>query len=578
MLQLLIHITIISIICIIWGLPSFFLTRKIDEEKYWFNTGANLISLLFFSGLLTIAFLSSLLILFLPLKFFYLFIPTVLLAILLRIRYHKELRELFTTFRQTKRIKTAWKIFTFSGLFLLLIMGTLKPVNPDTQLYHLQLIRWTNEYGVVPGMANIYPRLGLGSNWFNLISFFDIPLSPTQNFTYLNTTCTIWFLLWLTGKWHYYTVSNDNIHSRVLSLFYALITTYSIFEWQLLRDTANSTAYDFIVTALIIFCLSYFIEKKLYDESDKSYSNYFLFFSFSVITIKLSGIFFLLFTIIAILLQNRLKLLLRSILFFLVIFIPVLIKNYISTGYLLFPSGITTASPDWQMPGELVKQFKDYILNVNRYYNSQIGFINSVDKSTLSWIPYWFKGILLQHKILIFFTFILPVLSFIIPIKSFNTKKLRLFFTGIWIMLVFWFFTAPDPRFAFGTILISAFLPLALLFNNPATKKYSGIIVLFLSIGIFIYSYSKLEYLINKPSCFLYPAPNDSPPCTAYKIGNITFKQPVLINGNWNNRCFYTPLPCISEKNPYLEPRGKKIKNGFIMKNPDSNFLQQYNY
>ena len=46
----------------------------------------------------------------------------------------------------------------------------------DTKLYHLGVIRWLSDYGIVPGIALIHDRFGWISSWFALISPLNPPL------------------------------------------------------------------------------------------------------------------------------------------------------------------------------------------------------------------------------------------------------------------------------------------------------------------------------------------------------------------------------------------------------------------
>ena len=250
MLQQVVHIIIISVICIIWGLPFYLFLSKRGLEKYWYAEGANTLIFLFFCGMLSLALLSSWLVLFFPLKINYLFAATAPLLLVLLLFFRKSIFPLYKNLNPIRGITVTQYIFIGSCFLLFTLLGTLKPVNIDTQLYHLQIIRWTNEYGTVPGLSNLYPRLGLGSNWFNLISLFYIPAFNHQNFTFLNTTVTIWFFLWLITKWRSsYMQDNNKPYSRIFSLYYFLLLLYFLYDWQLFRDTANSTSYDFIVTA-----------------------------------------------------------------------------------------------------------------------------------------------------------------------------------------------------------------------------------------------------------------------------------------------------------------------------------------
>ena len=53
-------------------------------------------------------------------------------------------------------------------LILALIRASGAPDNYDTSLYHLQAIKWIEEYPVVPGLANLHSRFGFNSNVFLL--------------------------------------------------------------------------------------------------------------------------------------------------------------------------------------------------------------------------------------------------------------------------------------------------------------------------------------------------------------------------------------------------------------------------
>lgn len=578
MLQQLLHIITISLLCIIWGVPALIILKKKHEETYWTQNGFGQLIFLFFSGLLTISFLSSWVILLIPLKFIYLLVTTLALIIALYFFLKKK--------RIQKPIVTKWKILAYlpqvflvtSAILLFTLLSTLAPVNEDTQLYHLQIIRWTNEYGVVPGMANIYPRLGLGSNWFNLISLFYIPIFPNENFTYLNTSIVIWFFLWLMYKWHFYSLLSKEKYSPQLALFYFLLILYFLYDWQLFRDTANSTAYDFIVTVLTIFCLSFIIENILNNKEDKK-STYFLFIAVSIFTFKLSGI--LIFILITIYLLNKKDkaLWVSAVLIGLFIGLPIIIKNHIATGYILYPSSLSIGSPDWKLPIAMTEKFRNYIINVNHYYNYQLGFIDSLEKTNFNWIPYWFKGILIKHKILLGLSLLSFVFLLIRPSKGITQKKLISLFTSLWLMLLTWFFTAPDPRFAYGFLLFLSLLPVSLILKNGIPAQIYSFAITILSCGILYYTCLKSGPILSKPAHLLYPIANENPPYTTKTTDSVSFNYSEKINNYWNNRCYFTPLPCVCEDNPFLKPRGSTLRKGFKLSSfPDSIFIERYNY
>lgn len=578
MLQVILHTIIISVICMLWGLPAFLLCQRYKAAEKWMGEGLPLLVFLFFSGLLTISFISSWLILFIALKFSLLLMCTGLMLIFIAKPVIAYKQKLLFFLKHKITYNPILIIFCSVVILLLLIMGVLKPINGDTQIYHLQIIRWTNEYGIVPGLANIFPRLGLGSNWFNLISFFHIPAFTHQNFTYLNVTVTIWFLLWLITKLQHFSRNEISTNNKPLLVFYFLITFYFLAEWQLFRDTANSTAYDFIVTILIIFCLSNWVEKLFFIDNQLP-STVLIFLSFSIITFKLSGLLILVFIILLILNSTqRFKLFLFSSITSLLIVLPVLIKNHITTGYFLFPYPFTIGYPDWRLPETMTAEFKNYIINVNRYYNYQLSFINTLDKTTFNWIPYWINGILIQHRILIVLSFFSFSLLFINKSKKFiDLRFLKLLLLVLWVMLLGWFFSAPDPRFIYGVLLISSFLPLAIWSANiklPIT--YSLLITVFITI---FYLYFKMTILFQHTEYLIYPVANDQPVYQKLNNNGIVYYKPGKMNSDWNCKCYYTPIPCITEENPFLAPRGFSIKKGFkYTTTPDIKFVKNYNY
>lgn len=578
MLQQLLHIIIISFICIIWGLPVFIFFSKKEKETQWLNNGMGTIIFLFFAGFISISLLSSWLVLLLPLRFEYLLFATLPIIIISALHFKALKTKLSTALNAQLKLSIPVLLFLLSCILLFLVLGTLRTVNIDTQLYHLQIIRWTNEYGTVPGLANLYPRFGLGSNLFNLISIFYLPFFKTQNFSYINSSVTIWFLLWLLYKWNCHNSKSEN-HNKQFSILYFLLLLYFLFDWQLFRDTANSTSYDFIVTVLTIMSLTFILENIL-QKQKKEFSHFLIIISLSIIPFKLSGIFILFPLFFYMISFRKVKSWVASIITAIILLTPLLIKNYITTGYPLFPSTLTFGTTDWMLPNDMAQQFQEYILSVNKFYNQNIGFISSYPKTTFNWIPFWWKGILVQHKILIGLSSLSIIYLFYTAFINKGPKKIMLFIISLWLMTAAWFFTAPDPRFAYGFLLITALFPIALILPKyiAFTRLYT-ILFLILTPILLLYTFKKSAPILSERKYFVSVISNEIPQYNIYNINGNEFKKPEKINDNWNNRCFYLPLPCICEENSFLIQRGSSIKKGFRM-NPitDSNFIYNYNY
>lgn len=580
MLQLAIHILIISITLLIWGLPVLLLLKKQHNDfRFWAVNTAGLYCFLFFAGLILLSFITSILCLLFPLKFIYLLILTIPLAIIL-IAKRKTIIETLRPY--PIRFNFSFVELAFIGICLLifLVSGTLKPVNPDTQIYHVQIVRWFNEYGTVPGVANLSPRYGLGSNWFNLISIFRLPFWKHENFTWLNTTIVIWFFVWLVSRWKFHSAKKEASKSNtIMGHFYLLLILFCLFEWELFRDTANSTTYDFIVVALSLMAICFLIESILFSFS-QSFSVFFIVLCFSIIPFKFSGVFILLPLLFYLFRFKKTRYWVASISIGLVILIPFLIKNYLATGYPLYPIAWSVSHPDWQVPPAMTDYLRMYIHVSNRFYNTNtVDFTHLPELMNQSWFNTWINGLLFQQKFILILS--LSSLSLFIFKASLNINynKLRILFALLLLMAAGWFLSAPSPRFGYGVLLVLAFFPVCF-YIGPLLmlSLHKPVIILTFFIAGY-YLYKKTQPLISEPIYLVHTEKLDQPPLHTVLINGMNFYLPEIINNGWMRYCYDTDLPCIGNENKYLQPRGKTLKQGFKMDpKPDSIFIRKYIY
>jgi len=92
MLQQIFHISIVSCICCIWGLPLALATKKDRLAGWTGRSRMGLLSFLCLSGCITLSILSSWLYLLIPLHFSYLSALTILLLLILLLFYRKKIR------------------------------------------------------------------------------------------------------------------------------------------------------------------------------------------------------------------------------------------------------------------------------------------------------------------------------------------------------------------------------------------------------------------------------------------------------------------------------------------------------
>jgi hypothetical protein len=263
-----------------------------------------------------------------------------------------------------------------------------------------------------------------------------------------------------------------------------------------------------------------------------------------------------------------------------VVLLPVLIKNYIITGYPMFPSPLSINAPDWALPKQLASGLYRYIILSNRFYNYQWTFINKFDATNFNWIPYWINGILLKHKIIIALAIFSTFFLLKKPGLPLNHKNLRSIIVVLLLMMGGWFFTAPDPgRFGYGILLSAAFLTVCLFVYPLLATKIYQLILLVTIIVTGIYIIKKGQPIFFNPNYAIHPHSFKEPPYQVIRLNNIDLKLPDKINGNWDHRCYFLSAPCITQKNPYLQARGSDLEDGFRMyPEPESNFIVDYVY
>lgn len=581
MLQEFLHIIITSLILMTWGAPlALLLLTPPEKSRFWYHSVIGMFSFLFFCGCITLNIFSSWWVLFAPLNFSTLLFITFFLITGLVV-FGKNRILLFTKNRGNTKSTFSFTelIYITVSFTLFIVLGTLKPVNNDTQIYHLQIIKWFSEYGTVPGIANLSPRFGLGSGWFTLIGILEIPVFKIKNFSFLNVSFVCWTFLWLFDKYKYYRTDNSG-NSKVLSLYYFALFIYFMVDWQLFRDASNSTNYDFPVTVFTIIIISFFIEEIFKGKLLENTPLLLFLFSFTIISFKFSGIFILILVCLYLLQKRKSTYFFSSAICGLFILLPVCIKNYIITGYPFYPLPLSINKPDWQLPSLLTKGIYRYILNSNRFYNAPFS-AEPMENSPLYWVPIWFRGILIQHKLFFFIAvFSIIILSATKPIVSIEYRRLKYLMAALFLMLCGWFFTAPDPgRFGYGILLPVSFLCISMLFYRFIKPVFFTIFLAGLVLGMTYYIYQKGGGLIKEPQYFLLPQKEDLPPFKTKYINGISINVPEIIKGNWNRRCYDIDLPCSCEENPYLQPRGKTIDKGFRMyPEPDSLFAKNYIY
>jgi len=358
-----------------------------------------------------------------------------------------------------KMLATKPSIQTTAYIFMILVFAYSTSrgyMHFDTNLYHAQAIRWIEEYGVVPGLANLQSRFGYNSAEFALNALYSCKWCLGRS---LHCTAGYFALIssFLLIDIKNIIIKNDNnkyeLNIRVsdfvrIGLFFYLVTIYS---------EMISPASDYYAQLLIFDIVILWLDV-INTEEERSLQGILCIILVYAITIKLSlGLLVLLALIpgIAWIKNKNIKSIITCVISGLIISIPYFIRNYIISGWILYPSTIIKlGSADWQVPiGEAKYDAKE----IGMWGR---GITNALewDSVTLTnWIPSWFNSLSTVERILVIGDLVAFIFAVAIIIKALFARKSNQYQYLIFILAigtVFWFVSAPLIRYGYAYVLI----------------------------------------------------------------------------------------------------------------------------
>ncbi len=283
-----------------------------------------------------------------------------LISILCYFIFLDEIRNIISQYRAALK-NQRWFIWVLFTIFLLIqaYASYMPSSHGDDGLYYSTSIKWAQEYGTVPGLANINSRIGFNSSWLILQALFGFPFLHAGLFNDLNGLLFMYiFLIFLDGlKKCWYGESSYFAFVRVIFFVPVLFlnntanTDYVFFNFNLF----GSTSPDLPACLLTWLVLLLLLEPEN-EAAGKIKANHMMILLYGVwlITIKLSAIVIILpMTFVAIrwLRLAAWKAIATAGIFSLLLIGLWTARNILLTGYLLYPfPSADWFSPDWKMP------------------------------------------------------------------------------------------------------------------------------------------------------------------------------------------------------------------------------------
>jgi hypothetical protein len=369
-------------------------------------------------------------------------------------------------------------VIIFAGFILVVLrvvyLSIGGPTEYDTTLYHAQIVRWIKEYPIVPGLGNLYHRLAYNNSFHMLASFLDIGVFQNKSFHGLNGFFFLFLQINLLIRF-WFLCRGDFRISNIFAALFILLEPFLIAD--IFPPTINSLSTDFPTFVLTGYIILYFI-RLLEDGHLPSKGEFIIGLSITgfAATVKLISAPLLLlpiFVLVKYLKAERLEgVIKRNSRFLLILFViiftlfaPWATRNVILSGYIVYPVyQVDIFNPDWKMPKAMVIDESRWIQSwarVPNVYPDQV-----LDKGFSHWLKLWvYKqsviplGVIFGFHLVIlslFFTYYKKVLFMLLPV-----------YITMSVNLLYWFLTAPDPRFGRGIIYASAVFLVSVVISIP---------------------------------------------------------------------------------------------------------------
>ena len=475
---------------------------------------------------------------------------------------------LVETLRYFKNTFASFSLFIKLILIVILLSVLLKcqqfPFILDNESYYIQTIKWLNEYGLVKGLGNLNIAYAQTSAWHILQAGFNFSFI-TSRLNDINGLLLVICSFYSLSIFDSYLKEENQLHWMGFLMFFNVI----IFQFI----NAPSPDVPLFLLAQIVFYLFVQEQKSLTDI--KIISLIFLYLVFIKITILPLALLFLF-------LFYKEK---KGLMFFLLTsfftFTLWALKNYILSGYFLFPFDILAIDCDWLVPSKLVNNLNDMIKNHEFLAVKNYQILSLVEKFII-WIQ--FKGIdSIFNKGIILLFLITP---FTKNIQSNNNYKL-LYLTILFFFIIV-FIISPQFRFFLAAFLFLSTILLSDIFNRLKIQANTFLTLLLVAVLLpLITNYiidlksltsNKLNQQADKISVtqLLLPEQNskyENISFVKYRVDNLQFYSPK------NNFFFYGtangPLPCTNvriinrfKRKLKIIPqlRTGKLKDGFYSK------------
>lgn len=429
----------------------------------------------------------------------------------------------------------------------------------DSGLYHAQAIRWIEEYGVVPGLANLHCRLAYNSSAFTLTALYSMEFLVGQS---LHTVAGFMaMVLCVKG------LSVVEIFSQKKVKVSDFLKVAMLFYISIIYGEMMSPASDYFAMLFLFFIILRWVE--LEEEGEQNIAPYSMLCVLLAVTvtIKLSAAIMLLLVLkpaVVLIKEKRYGQIVLYLTLGIVAMFPYLARNVILSGWLVYPfPGIDLFSVDWKIPaGEAAYDAEEI-----KVYAKGMTDVMLRDLPMAQWLPNWFASLKGLEKIWVLGSVVSMPVGVIFAVKDWVKKENKylglLFVEAVMIAgYLFWQIGTPLVRYGYIYILAFPFFTIGLwfvfLFEN---KEKSYLLFALILLAFFGYKGTNLVEIIVKSApqnYYVWQRDYETRDYDSYVIGGIEFYVPLE-----SGQIGYDKFPAAPHERYDFELRGDGLEKGF---------------
>jgi len=458
------------------------------------------------------------------------------------------------------------------------------PSTYDTGLYHLPMIRWLNEYPIVPGLGNLYTSLAYNQSSFLFVAALNF--YPFGNHGH-NVAASFLFLLavgeclrLLFAAWPGRPGREKEMSYKALLALLLLPVLGIAVGLSSLSSPSPDIVADLLEFAIFLR-LAGIVCDRIGSRAAISQSAVILVLASLAVTVKLSTAAYAglaaLIALSACLFRHTaswrqlFRGVERAMVWSFAALAVWVLRGIVWSGYPAFPSPFMRLNFDWAVPLDRARLCKDTILGWSRmgneHWREALGNWNWV-------VPHlqalcrngWAMAACLGWIVSAVWLLRLP------PIRRRETLPYFLAVIPPLGGLVFWFMTAPDIRFAkalFCILLLAAVSPC--LAGMQGRLRYRAAWAGFVSLciaGVLLGA----EFLASKPgriAAVVSRGYAEWPPTPLLTLRTTRYGARVFVAVNGEEQIWDAPLPATPELDPGLCLRGSDLRSGFCIRSDE---------